>query len=236
MLVAADLGHYVADGHNPLHLTANYNGQLTGQTGIHSRYESNLIGRFQDKLVYPGSPAVLLPDVSSFIFGYIYTNYRLADSILSADLEAASKAGNTSSDQYYTYLWQEADNFTILLFASASEALSSLIFTAWDEAGRPAFGSTVSLPGYLQPGPLHFEIRQNENGQVIINCFINKRAEVQLELYDLHGRKIKSFKEVLPGAGWHSIDGADPGLLPGLYLCRLTGQDGSITARLLVTD
>ena len=28
---AADIGHYVADSHNPMHLTLNYNGQLTGQ-------------------------------------------------------------------------------------------------------------------------------------------------------------------------------------------------------------
>jgi hypothetical protein len=33
--LSADLGHYVADAHVPLHATENYNGQLTGQTGIH---------------------------------------------------------------------------------------------------------------------------------------------------------------------------------------------------------
>src|ERR1700722_5422839 len=30
---SANLGHYVADAHVPLHLTLNYNGQLTNQTG-----------------------------------------------------------------------------------------------------------------------------------------------------------------------------------------------------------
>jgi hypothetical protein len=38
--VAADIGHYVADSHQPLHLTTNFDGQETGQSGIHSRYES----------------------------------------------------------------------------------------------------------------------------------------------------------------------------------------------------
>lgn len=33
--LSADLGHYVADAHVPLHTTENYNGQLSGQTGIH---------------------------------------------------------------------------------------------------------------------------------------------------------------------------------------------------------
>ncbi|HEY6437846.1 MAG TPA: hypothetical protein VIY47_14745, partial [Ignavibacteriaceae bacterium] len=47
MLLSADLGHYIADGHMPLHITRNYNGQYTNQTGVHSRYESTLIGNFQ---------------------------------------------------------------------------------------------------------------------------------------------------------------------------------------------
>jgi len=32
---AADLSHYVADGFMPLHITRNYNGQFTGNNGIH---------------------------------------------------------------------------------------------------------------------------------------------------------------------------------------------------------
>ncbi|MFN9519179.1 MAG: zinc dependent phospholipase C family protein, partial [Bacteroidota bacterium] len=31
--LSADLGHYIADAHVPLHATINYNGQLTGQQG-----------------------------------------------------------------------------------------------------------------------------------------------------------------------------------------------------------
>jgi hypothetical protein len=40
--LAADLGHYVGDIHVPLHTTMNYNGQLTGQNGIHSFWESRI--------------------------------------------------------------------------------------------------------------------------------------------------------------------------------------------------
>ena len=31
VLLASDLGHYVADGHNPLHITRNYDGDFTGK-------------------------------------------------------------------------------------------------------------------------------------------------------------------------------------------------------------
>ena len=40
--IAADLGHYIADANVPLHTTRNYNGQLTGQQGIHGFWESRL--------------------------------------------------------------------------------------------------------------------------------------------------------------------------------------------------
>jgi hypothetical protein len=37
---AADLAHYIADAHVPLHTTLNYDGQLTNQKGLHSLWES----------------------------------------------------------------------------------------------------------------------------------------------------------------------------------------------------
>jgi hypothetical protein len=40
--LSADMGHYLADAHVPLHTTRNYNGQLTGQHGIHGLWESRI--------------------------------------------------------------------------------------------------------------------------------------------------------------------------------------------------
>ena len=47
---SAIIGHYVADAHVPLHAVLNYNGQLTGQTGIHNRWEDELFVRYQKQL------------------------------------------------------------------------------------------------------------------------------------------------------------------------------------------
>ena len=44
-LYAAVLAHYVADGHVPLHAVVNYDGQLTEQQGLHSRWETELFER-----------------------------------------------------------------------------------------------------------------------------------------------------------------------------------------------
>ena len=40
---ASDLGHYIADAHVPLHTTGNYNGQRTGQLGIHALWETQAL-------------------------------------------------------------------------------------------------------------------------------------------------------------------------------------------------
>ena len=50
LLTSADLGHYVGDGHMPLHLTTNYDGKFTGQSGIHSRYESKMIDQYNESI------------------------------------------------------------------------------------------------------------------------------------------------------------------------------------------
>jgi hypothetical protein len=39
---AAELGHYIADAHVPLHVCSNHNGQLTHQEGIHAFWESRV--------------------------------------------------------------------------------------------------------------------------------------------------------------------------------------------------
>ena len=42
------IAHYTADAHVPFHAALNYDGQLTGQWGIHSRFESELFERYKD--------------------------------------------------------------------------------------------------------------------------------------------------------------------------------------------
>ncbi|MDP9231108.1 MAG: zinc dependent phospholipase C family protein, partial [Bacteroidota bacterium] len=40
--LSAEIGHYVADAHVPLHASSNYNGQFTAQKGIHGFWESRV--------------------------------------------------------------------------------------------------------------------------------------------------------------------------------------------------
>ncbi len=135
---AADLGHYVADGHMPMHITRNYDGQFTGNTGIHARYEIHMIGRYQDRISYSGTPATAVGNVADYVFGYIYDNYVYLDSILIADDYAKEMGSGTGTDLYYVALWERTENLTNVLFSKASNAIAELLYTAWIEAGRPS--------------------------------------------------------------------------------------------------
>lgn len=145
VLTAADLGHYVGDGFMPLHLTINYDGKLTGQTGIHSRYESTMINRYVDEITVNRSRTRKIHNVSRYVFDYVYNNYQYKDSLLNADKLAFEMADREYADLYYQTLWSQTQGFTKKLIAGSSKVLAELIRSAWIEAGRPRVPRNVSF-------------------------------------------------------------------------------------------
>ena len=137
VLTAADLGHYVGDGHMPLHITSNFDGKLTGQNGIHSRYESKMINRYVDSIRVNISGIHQVNNVRRYIFQYIYDNYQYKDSLLIADKVAFEKADHQYNDLYYQLLWKLTRGFTEKMIADSSKSLAELIIQAWTEAGKP---------------------------------------------------------------------------------------------------
>lgn len=141
LIFAADLGHYVADGHQPMHTVLNYNGQLSGQKGVHSRYESNMVNRYENKLENCFSDCSIqeVSDPKDFIFNYISGANSAADILFAADKLATKDAGNTDSDEYYRIMWFKTGYITEVQFQKAAQDLASLIYTAWVSAGKPGF-------------------------------------------------------------------------------------------------
>jgi len=137
VITAADLGHYVGDGFMPLHLTLNYDGKQSEQTGIHSRYEVTMINRYIDEIPVPYSKPHQVTDVKRYVFGYIYKNYQFKDSLLNADKVSYKRSGLQYNDQYYESLWKETQGFTKKLIAGSSKAFAELVISAWIEAGKP---------------------------------------------------------------------------------------------------
>jgi hypothetical protein len=136
-IFASDLGHYVADGHMPLHISKNYDGQLTDNKGIHSRYETEMVNKYIDEIDYKIKKVKFIDDVENFIFDYLYENYTYIDLIIEADNYAKSLANSTIGEEYLAALWLKTGQITTELFKNASQNLANLYFTAWMEAGKP---------------------------------------------------------------------------------------------------
>ena len=77
----------------------NYDGQLTGNHGIHARFERDLFERFQSRLTLtPARPTPIL-NVRDAAFDVLLASYQLVDQILKADSEAI--AGKDAYDDAY---------------------------------------------------------------------------------------------------------------------------------------
>lgn len=131
--IAAAQAHYIEDLHNPLHLTYNYDGQYTGNGGIHARYEGEMIVRHLSQLTFEAAPAQYLPDVVDFVFDEIEEHYYFLDDILAAD----DASPRSSATEYYNSMWSETGAFTQMLFQEASGAVASSWYSAWINAGSP---------------------------------------------------------------------------------------------------
>jgi len=143
VLTVTDLGHYVGDGFMPMHITTNYDGQLSAQTGIHRRYEETMIDRHIDDIQFKSSISSKVENVQSAIFKYLYANHTYVNSLLVADSHAYKQAGNRYNDIYFESLWEKTNLFTIQLLEESSKTLAGLIYTAWFEAGKPKIPSTL---------------------------------------------------------------------------------------------
>jgi hypothetical protein len=225
-IFAADLGHYVADGHMPLHITKNYNGQNTGNTGIHSRYESTMINGHIAEIVYTGYDATQIENVNQYIFNYLYENYTYCDSVLMADNYAKSQSTNYSSTTYKNALWAKSKSFTIPLFQKASHVLAALIYTAWIQAGSPSINLTdLSDPLTLSNTILEQNRPNPFSNSTQISYSLTENSKVLVQVRDADGSPVATLvNDTLP-AGNYNIDWNPENLPAGMYFLVLnTGK------------
>ncbi|MFH0793460.1 MAG: S1/P1 nuclease [bacterium] len=136
--IAADIGHYVGDAHQPLHCTVNYNGAETGQTGVHSQFESRLIAAHFNELVSDAGPAHEISNVLDFAKKVCIDSNVYVDNVLLGDLRAQEAAsGARDNDKYLEVYWQYSGEIAKKRIAQASTALGSVWLTAWKRAGSP---------------------------------------------------------------------------------------------------
>ena len=139
---SAIIGHYVADAHVPLHSVLNYNGQLTGQTGLHNRWEDDLFLRYQKQLVI--KPGALRPIQTErdYIFETLLESSQLVPAVLAADKEAIGDR-DTYDDQYYETFFARTRPTLEERLSDSITGVASIIVSAWEQAGKPALSAAT---------------------------------------------------------------------------------------------
>ncbi len=170
--VSADLGHYVADAHVPLHTTKNYDGQLTGQVGIHGFWESRLPELYFENYDLFVGAATYIPNVQVTAWEIVIQSNRAVDSVLMFEKELAALEGErkfsfeTKGKQTVrVYSTEYAQKYNHMLagmverqFLGSIKSTGSIWYTAWVDAGQPDLKSLINY----KPSAEELEKRKNE--------------------------------------------------------------------------
>ncbi|SHI37327.1 hypothetical protein SAMN02745146_0683 [Hymenobacter daecheongensis DSM 21074] len=150
--LSADMGHYIADACVPLHTTRNYNGQLSGQRGIHGFWESRLPEVLSANYDFFVGQATYLDQPTETIWQVVGRSHAAVDSVLRFEKELT---GKFSEDRKYGF--EERGNATVRVYSRdftneyhqrlngqverqlrlAVHLVASYWYTCWVDAGQP---------------------------------------------------------------------------------------------------
>jgi len=133
---AAFLADYVAEAHDPFNTTENYDGKMTGQSGVNERFNTILIDRYAS--FFPMNPhdAFFISDPTDFAFDACLNAHSLVESILLAD-RSARRGLSSYTDDYYDRFYNLTAASLIKQLSDASTDVGSYWLTAWTNAGKP---------------------------------------------------------------------------------------------------
>ena len=149
---SAVLAHYIEDAHQPFHSVLNYDGQLTNQRGIHSRFETELPLRNRAQLTRALAPVTIRPiaNIKEFVFETLAANEAVVQGILDADT-AATKGRELYDDGYFAALFKSTRPVLERRLSDAASAVASVIVAAWTEGGKPPLPLTrTSTPARIR--------------------------------------------------------------------------------------
>ncbi len=160
LFISAELGHYVADAHMPLHTASNFNGQLTNQKGVHALWESQIPEQFGNDYNFKTAPSKYFPDVATKTWDIIQQSHSLEDTLLSIEKktrenfnkdilykkDASGKAvlfynQPVFSDEYATTFNHAMGNMVENQLRLSIRDVSDYWYTCWRNAGSPELTS-----------------------------------------------------------------------------------------------
>ncbi|MFB9861680.1 S1/P1 Nuclease [Rufibacter immobilis] len=150
--VSAELGHYLADACVPLHTTRNYNGQFTGQRGIHGLWESRLPELWSQEYDFflgqpqyvqnPGRTAWEVVTRSHLALDSVFSVERQLTQAFSEDKKYSLEERGATTVKVYSREFSQAYHRGLhgqveRQMRLATHLVASYWYTAWVNAGQP---------------------------------------------------------------------------------------------------
>ena len=150
---SAEIGHYLADAHVPLHANSNHNGQYTDQKGIHGFWESRIPELFaENEWDFFIGKAEYIKNPAEFIWKRVLESAVASDTVLRLEKELSK---SFPSDQKFSF--EDRNGIILRQYSSAFSkaydqalkgmverrmrqsifAIASFWYTAWVNAGQP---------------------------------------------------------------------------------------------------
>lgn len=185
--VSADLGHYIADAHVPLHTTKNYNGQLSGQEGIHGFWESRLPELFAEDYDLWIGPAVYCNDIAGEAWKIVTESHVACDSVFSFEKELTLRFKKDAKYSYElrnnvltrSYSREFSEKYHQMLenqverrMKASVKTVGDIWYSCWVNAGQP---DLREISGY-SPGAAEAMEETGEH-RTWLQKLLNVRAE-----------------------------------------------------------
>ena len=158
--LSAEIGHYIADAHVPLHTNSNHNGQLTGQEGIHAFWESRIPELLAEKeWDFWLGRAGYIANPSKYIWKKVLESAAAADTVLrvekelsrrmSPDKRFAFEERNGILTRQYSAAYsleynKRLNNMIERRMRESIYSVASFWYTSWVNAGQPDLKSLIN--------------------------------------------------------------------------------------------
>lgn len=158
---SADIGHYIGDAHVPLHTTENYNGQMSGQYGIHGLWESRLVEINAENYDYFVGKSTYQRNVLEFAWNAVKGSHLALDSVLRIEKELTAEFPSDKKYSFeqrgrvtarvYSYEFSQAyhermNGMVERRMREAIIAVGSIWYTSWVDAGQPDLNALKNTP------------------------------------------------------------------------------------------
>ncbi len=157
--LSAEIGHYIADAHVPLHASSNHNGQLTNQEGIHGFWESRIPELYAEKeWDYFIGKAEYISHPADFIWKRVLESAAASDTVLRYEKQLSlsfpedqrfgfEERNGVIVRQYstaYTAAFnKKLNNMVERRMRQSVYAVASFWYTCWVNAGQPDLKNLV---------------------------------------------------------------------------------------------